>query len=250
MRVSVVIPAYNRANRLLDAVDSVLRQGHDDVEIAALVDHGSTDNTRQVAEQFGTSVKHVHQAECRSWRCPQYRHSRRNEGIRCLPRLRRPLARLQTERSAGAVRARPSLGLVFSDFEIETPGQGSVPHGASIWTGRDSELSSNEASELARPDDKKAKPAPADSVDCWTGTNCTRQLLDELPILTSSVIVRRSALTDQTWYTERIALFEDWEFCSGREEHRRRIHCDSHYGQRREYRPWGGSPECSASTTQ
>jgi hypothetical protein len=39
-----------------------------------------------------------------------------------------------------------------------------------------------------------------------------RQLLNELPILTSSVVVRRSALDSTTWFKEHVVLFEDWEF--------------------------------------
>jgi hypothetical protein len=39
-----------------------------------------------------------------------------------------------------------------------------------------------------------------------------RQLVDELPILTSSVVVRRAVLDETTWYAERVVLFEDWEF--------------------------------------
>jgi hypothetical protein len=39
-----------------------------------------------------------------------------------------------------------------------------------------------------------------------------RKLLDELPILTSSVVVRRAALDETVRFAAGVHLFEDWEF--------------------------------------
>ncbi len=44
MRVSIIIPTYNRADYLLEALDSILGQSHDDVEVI-IVDDQSTDDT-------------------------------------------------------------------------------------------------------------------------------------------------------------------------------------------------------------
>ncbi len=49
--VSVIIPTYNRSAILLEAVDSVLKQSHQNFELW-VVDDGSTDNTRQIIEQI------------------------------------------------------------------------------------------------------------------------------------------------------------------------------------------------------
>jgi glycosyltransferase involved in cell wall biosynthesis len=53
MKVSVVIPTYNRAYIVTEAIESVLAQTYRDFEIL-IVDDGSTDNTREVIEKINS----------------------------------------------------------------------------------------------------------------------------------------------------------------------------------------------------
>lgn len=51
MLVSIIIPTYNRAGKLLRAVDSVLRQSYKDIELI-VIDDGSTDQTSFWVERY------------------------------------------------------------------------------------------------------------------------------------------------------------------------------------------------------
>lgn len=60
LSVSVIIPTFNRAAFLREALESVQRQTCAPSEII-VVDDGSTDETRAVARAFGDSVTYLYQ---------------------------------------------------------------------------------------------------------------------------------------------------------------------------------------------
>jgi len=72
--VSVIIPAYNQAQFLGGAIQSVLDQSYNDYEII-VIDDGSTDNTKEVAAQFGERVRYI-------WQENKGLAGARNTGIR------------------------------------------------------------------------------------------------------------------------------------------------------------------------
>ena len=112
--VSVVIATYNRADLLLETIDSVLNQRFQDFELI-VVDDGSTDNTREVLRRYEPRVQYLYQEN----RGPS---AARNLGVRhakgawiaiqdsddlCAPEH---LAALH-----GYVRSHPECGMVFGN---------------------------------------------------------------------------------------------------------------------------------------
>lgn len=58
--VSVILPTYNRARYIAEAIGSILSQSHPALEVV-VVDDGSTDGTAAIVEGFGAAVTYLRQ---------------------------------------------------------------------------------------------------------------------------------------------------------------------------------------------
>lgn len=58
--VSIIVPAYNCAHFLPEALDSILAQQYPNMEVI-VVDDGSSDGSADIAEAYGSPVKVIRQ---------------------------------------------------------------------------------------------------------------------------------------------------------------------------------------------
>lgn len=125
--VSVVIPCFNSEKYLSDAINSVIGQNHQDIEII-VVDDGSTDNTKQIALSFPDVKYFHHQNSGVSYSRNRGLKESRGEYIIFLD-SDDLLVPGRIEHDLSLFEAEPELGYVFGwakpidEFGVETPWQ-------------------------------------------------------------------------------------------------------------------------------
>ncbi len=120
-RVSIVIPTYNRARLLREAVQSALAQTHTDREVI-VVDDGSTDETADVTAEFGDAVRYLRQENAgvaaarnhgASVATGDYLHFLDSDDILHPQAIARLLALME---------AHPEAGMAYGQTSMGTPG--------------------------------------------------------------------------------------------------------------------------------
>lgn len=174
--VSVVIPAYNSAAPLREAVESVFGQTYQDFEIL-VVDDGSTDDTESVARSFGNRIVYLKQEN-------RGAGAARNHGIRkaqgryvafldsddlwCPSKLAEQIPLLDRD---------PEIGLVYSDWAV-------------------------------RSQDREVNPSYLKDLSPASGY-VFEALVQSGFILTSGTVVRRSCLEEVGYFDEGLSVGED-----------------------------------------
>ncbi len=192
--MSVVIPTYNRAHLVVDAVASVLAQSHADLELI-VVDDGSTDDTAaRIAAISDRRLRYV-----------RGRHggvsAARNLGV--LRAAGDLVAFLDSDdlwqrdklACEVAVLARhPEVDVVFSDLEKR--------HGDRVYASfmRETAVFSRRLCGVSYPDGLVLEPREMQLC-----------LLEEVPIKPSALVVRRQAFDRVGGFDEAWTSSEDWE---------------------------------------
>lgn len=176
--ISVIIPSYNSASFVCDAVRSALEQTYSHLEVL-VIDDGSTDNTREVLEQYKGRI-HYYRQENRG------AAATRNTGIRLASG--RFFAFLDADdvwlpdklsKQYDLFARQPEIGLVHSDIRYwdEDTGEKCLKDvGRERFTG-----------------------------DCYT------HLLSVNRVLTSSVLVRKECFDKAGLFDETLRRAEDWD---------------------------------------
>lgn len=179
-RVSVVIPTYNCAKFLGQAIDSALKQTYRDFEII-VVDDGSTDGTRALVAVYEESVRYVYQSNQGASAARNAALSRSNgEFIAYLDAddLWRPD---KLSRQVEFLDAHPNCGLVHTEVSVIDE-QDTVLHAC------------------FNQDTKRPIPHG----------QCVRDLLLRSHIQTLTVLERRTAFDDAGKFDSRLPVAQDY----------------------------------------
>jgi glycosyltransferase involved in cell wall biosynthesis len=187
--ISAVIPAFNSADFIADAVGSIRAQSHPVDEII-VVDDGSTDDTATITQHLGGGIRYIHQANAGP-------SAARNRGIDA---ARGDLVafldaddqwtRTKLELQLAVMKQNPAIALVAGDMtEIDQQGQTIVP----------SVLDKHSLLDVFRGLGGAAIPAAA------------AMLLKINFIPTGTVLARRDILSEAGGFPEDIRYGEDLE---------------------------------------
>ena len=195
MFVSVIIRTYNRGYIIADAIDSALNQTYTNFEIV-VVDDGSTDNTDRIVAQYkNPKVRYVRHPKNRGVAVAG------NTGIK--ESLGTVIALLDSddlwkphklERQIAVLESHLDVDVVFSDVELHDGGR---------------RFSSTMGFMHRFPEIIASQPEQQTYI--LGAREMYLCLLQEVPIKTNSVIMRRSALDQTGYFDESSKSGEDWE---------------------------------------
>jgi glycosyltransferase involved in cell wall biosynthesis len=133
-RVSVIIPAYNRADLIGETIESVLNQTFDDFEII-IVDDGSTDSTEEVVRKFDGPITYLYQ-ENRGRSCARNRGFEVSGGdYVCFLDSDDVLKPRMLERQVSLLDSNSHLGFVYSDYQFINQAGETLPR-PEVFRGR------------------------------------------------------------------------------------------------------------------
>lgn len=210
MFVSVILPTFNRAHLICEAIDSILNQTYQKFQII-VVDDGSTDSTAEVLKSYNDRITYIKQEN-------KGPGNARNLGLAVSDGDY--IAFLDSddiwfknklELQVAVMEKLPEIGFLCSDFCILKNSEENIHYGLKTWHNK------------VRPwDDIFERTIKYSSLDIPTIVhtrdfdiyqgNLYYPLLIEPYVLPSSSIVRRVCIDDDIKFAEGVFLYEDWEF--------------------------------------
>lgn len=211
--VSVVLPTYNRAALVVDAIDSVLRQTHSDLELIVVVDGSEDDTVSRLKRIADPRLRTIVQA---------------NAGLNAARNAALDLARgefiallddddvWRPEKLAMQVdllRSHPDASFIFSEFTVWQPGVSERPGGLRRWFDQ----GWFELDETGQRMFTDARPQRAGDRHCpvWKG-DLYHSLMVGALVLPSTAVFRNSALVPREHpFPENDFHCGDWAFFGG-----------------------------------
>lgn len=203
--VSVVIPTYNRAQFLIQSVESVLTQTYKDIEIL-IVDDGSTDNTEILVKQKysdNEKVKYLRQKNRGAAAARNYGiREARGEFFALLDSddLWKPE---KLERQIKCMRKVPEAGIIWTDMET-MDGQGNKLHPRYLKTMYQTFRFFPHMNDLFK---NRAK----EPLDFYYGDIYSQMVLGNL-VHTSTLLVRKSVQEKVGYYRDDMLIGEDFDY--------------------------------------
>ena len=208
--VSVIIPTFNRAHLLEQAIHSVINQTVGDFEIV-VVDDGSSDGTRDMVKRFGDRVRFFRQEHGGLNVARNLGLSKaQGEYIALLDDddLWLPF---KTEVQLAVINRFPEIAYVFSDFTIFSENGSSVPNGLSTW--HKNSLSWDKILPQSHSGIELGLPVSSTGTDCrvYVG-NLYRELLHRPYINPCTALIRRAKIPQGFIFPPDNTHCGDWAF--------------------------------------
>lgn len=207
MKVSIIIPTYNRAHLIGHSIDSILAQDFRDYEII-VVDDGSTDSTQQVLEKYYGAIRCIKQ-DNKGFGAARNRglEEAKGEYIAFLDSddlWTEDKLSIQVE----VMDRLNEAAFIFSDFLILKPSGSLMCEGLRTWHRNKTPWENIYSGKM---ESLTLLNRPRTGFGIYTG-NLYRQLLEEPYVLPSSAMVRRSMLRPGIVFTVGDPLYADWDF--------------------------------------
>lgn len=208
--VSVIIPTYNRAHLVSDAISSVLKQTYKNYEIL-VIDDGSTDETEHVIKHFNDKIRYIYQEN-------KGAGAARNRGLK--EAKGSYIAFLDSddlwldfklELQVAIMVKLPEIGLLSSDFYIRKESGELIPSALRTWQERPERWENIYEKSINCSSLNLPVKTPRKDFSIFLG-NLYYHLLKDPYVSTCSAIVRSSCLNPVIKFDEALNVFEDWEF--------------------------------------
>ena len=212
MKVSVIIPTYNRASLVVETLESALNQTFPDREIIVVAD-GSTDDTKQRLAPYSDRIKYIHQEN-------RGVNAARNHGLSVAQG--EYIALLDSDDLwqpylldlfVRVLDSHENIGFVYSDFALLKP-DGTVRHNIlKEWYTHENDFNKLFDSSSRFPTSIIDSVSVPDLQDArlYLG-NIYHASLFHPAVLPSASLYRRSRTTTQRPFNQDDSTCGDWEF--------------------------------------